>query len=171
MIENEEKNELETNGKENESALLTWSAPDLIEHSRGWGYFTGFGLFFIAITAYFVYARDWFAVAIVVILPFLILFYQLKRKPEIRSYTITELGIYEDDLFYPYNEIYSFWLNINHIPNTLNIIFSKKYLPQLSIQIKDLELVKIRDVLTKYIPEESSKTESLVDKIARFLKI
>lgn len=154
-----------------ENALIIWEAPDLFEHTRGWKYFSGLTIFFIILIAYFAYTKDWFAVVILVLLPILIVTYQIIRKPNVKTYTITELGVYENDLFYPYEEIYSFWLNINDFSNTLNIIFTKKYLPQLTVQLREIDPIKIREILTKYIPEETSKKESIIDKLARLLKI
>jgi hypothetical protein len=170
-METTEKNIKPNNNNKKEKAIISWSAFDILEHSRGWKYLICFTTFFVVLISYFAYTRDWFAVIILILLPALILYYQKNRKPETKNYTITDLGIHENELFYPYNEIYSFWLNINKDFSSLNIIFSKKYLPQLTIFLKDIDPSEVKTALLKHIPEEATRTESWIDKTARWLKI
>jgi hypothetical protein len=156
--------------KTKETVLLGWKAPEFQSYERGLVYYSILGVILLAVVAYAIFARDWFIIAIFVILAGFVLWYQ-RKNPETKTYRITQLGIYEDDRFYQYNEIYSYWFLLDGEYKVLNIIFAKKYLPQMTILLDKTDPVKVREVLSKYIPEEATRTETLLDRLVRLFRL
>jgi hypothetical protein len=153
-----------------ESALLHWQAPEFNVHSRNWIYYLITAIAFLAVVAYSIYFRDWFIIVIAVVLAGFFYWYPT-LKPRIANYKISQLGFYVNDRIYQYSEIHSFWILVNQKENKLNIIFNKKYLPQLSILLDKIDPLTAKTILGKYIPEQENRTESLVDKLMRLLKL
>ncbi len=156
--------------EQKETTLLAWQAPEFSVYSRSWVYYLLTAIAFLAVVGYSIYSRDWFIIIIAVLLAGFFYWYP-SIKPKDASYRITQLGIYINDRIYPYSEIHSFWIFINQKENKLNLIFNKKYLPQLSLLLLDLDPLMIRNTLNKYVPEQEGRTESLVDKFIRLLKL
>jgi hypothetical protein len=153
-----------------EHSLLKWEAPEFNVYSHSWVYYLLTALAFFAVVGYSIYSKDWFIIIVAIVLAGFFYWYPL-IKPQAASYTITQLGIYINDRIYPYSEIHSYWLFINQKENKLNIIFNKKYLPQLSMLLLDIDPLTVRGILSKYVPEQEGRTESVVDKFIRLLKL
>ena len=156
--------------KVEETVLVGWKAPEFQEYTRTWVYYSVLGVLLLGVIGYAIYTRDWFMIAIFVILSGFLVWYQ-RKQPIVKTYRVTQLGIYEDDKFYQYNEIYSYWFLIDGNYKALNVIFAKKYLPQMTILLKDIDPVKIRETLSKYIPEEGTRTETLLDRLVRLFRL
>jgi len=156
--------------KVKETVLVGWKAPEFETYDRTVLYYVVLAVMFLAIIGYAIYTKDWFVIGIFVILAGFLLWYQRKTPAE-KTYRITQLGLYEDNKFYQYNEIFSYWFLIDGKYKTLNIIFAKKYLPQLTILLADTDPVKVRSVLSKYIPEENTRTETVLDRLVRLFRL
>ena len=156
--------------KVKESVLVGWKAPEYETYDRTIAYYVVLSVLFLAVIGYAIYTRDWFVIGIFVILAGFLLWYQ-QKKPAEKTYRITQLGIYENNKFYQYNEIFSYWFLIDGKYKTLNVIFAKKYLPQLTILLKEMDPVKVRSVLSKYIPEENNRTETMLDRLVRLFRL
>lgn len=156
--------------KVKETVLLGWKAPEYQLYERNWIYYSILGVLLLAITGYAIFTKDWFIIAIFFILAGFTLWYQRKTPVE-KTYRVTQLGIYENDRFYQYSEIYSYWFILQNGYKALNIIFARKYLPQMTILLEKTDPVKVRDVLSKYIPEEGTRTETLLDRLVRLFRL
>lgn len=153
-----------------ESVLIGWKALEYQRYERDLPYYLVAGLILLVIIGYAVYSQDWFMLTILVLITGLLVWYQ-RKEPQEKTYRITQLGIYDDDRFYQYNEIFSYWFLVEKNYRTLNIIFAKKFLPQLTILLGDTDPVKVRDVLSKYIPEENTRTENILDRLLRIFRL
>jgi hypothetical protein len=162
--------ETATEEKVKETVLVGWKAPEYEDYERDIAYYAPLGALFLAIIGYAAYIQDWFIAVTFVILGVFLAWYQ-RKSPKMKTYRITQLGIYEDNKFYQYNEIYSYWFIITDRYRSLNIIFAKKYLPQLTILLDKTDPVKIRSVLSKHIPEEGSRTETMLDRLVRLFRL
>jgi hypothetical protein len=125
---------------------------------------------FLALIGYSIFTSDWYPVPVFIILAIFFFWYQ-KKAPQEKTYRVTQLGLYEDNKFYQYNEIFSYWFVLDGKYKALNIIFAKKYLPQLTIMLDGTDPVKIRSVLSKYIPEEGTRSENILDRLVRFFRL
>jgi len=153
-----------------ETTLLEWEAPEFLAYLRGWKYYTILSIMLLAVIGYGAYSQDWFVIVIFIIVAGFILWYQ-QKEPLTKKYRITQLGIYENDRFYQYNEIFSYWFLIDKEYKVLNIIFAKKYLPQLTILLNGTDPIAVRNVLSKHIPEESNRTETILDRLVRLFRL
>lgn len=153
-----------------ETVLVAWKANEYPEYTRTPLYYGVVGLLFLGIIGYSIYSGDWYGAAIIIILIGFMLWYQ-RQTPSVKTYRLSQLGLYIDRKFYPYNEMYSYWFFLDQQHKSLNIIFQKKYLPQLTILLGDLDPLKIRTTLGKYIPEEGNRTENIADTLMRWFRL
>lgn len=153
-----------------EETILKWQALEYKDYQRNWKWFLLVGFVLLAISAYSVYTKDWFTIVIIFILIGFLNWY-IKQKPQLKDYKITQLGIYVGERFYPYNEIHSFWLTLKPELFQANILFNKKYLPQLSILLNDIDPLAVKVALGKFIPEQEDRDESIIDFLMRVFKL
>lgn len=153
-----------------DTVLLAWqSTKEVREKDKKWFFLVGSVILFPI--AYSVWTKDWFILIIIAILLPVLYFHSKNRTVENAAYKITPLGVYENEKFYPFAEIHSFWIVFNEKVRTLNIIFMKKYLPQLTIDISNIDPLKIRAVLGKKVPEQEKRGESMVDYLIRLFDL
>ena len=160
----------EVNSAQKESDLLTWQANEFKFYEHNWKWYLLVAIASLAVIGYSIYMRDWFIIGIVVVV-LVFIFINERKKPSVVDYRITQLGLYCGDHLYPYSEIHSFWLSLHDKEKKLNIIFSKKYLPQLSIILEGIDPLQIRTTLGKYLPEQENRTDSIIDVLSRLLKL
>jgi len=153
-----------------ETVLIAWKAKEYPEYTRSVVYYAVLAILVLAAVGYSIYSGDWYGAVIVVILVGFMLWYQ-KQSPVEKTYRFSQLGLYIDKKFYPYNEMFSYWFFLHKDSSALNIIFQKKYLPQLTILLGDMDPLKIRETLGKYIPEEGNRTENIADTLMRWLRL
>jgi len=157
-------------GATKETVLVGWKAPEYQIYNRTMPYYAVLAIIFVGVMTYSIYTRDWFIIAIFLVLSGFVVWYQ-KKTPQEKTYRITQLGLYEDNKFYQYNEIFSYWFILDGKYKALNIIFAKKFLPQLTILLGDMDPVKVRETLSKHIPEEGTRTETILDRLVRLFRL
>ena len=149
---------------------LEWDASDREELQHRLLYFICVGIIAIIFLVYFTFKKDFTGVLFLAIICVAFVFYKL-QKPRNYHYTLSNFGIYIDDKFYDYSEIHSFWVINTNKQQLLHLIFNKKYFPQLTIDIKSLEVGLVRANLQKHIPEQENIIEPITDKVVRLLKL
>lgn len=152
-----------------DTALLSWRAPNFERTNIDYRVLIILSILVVALIGYSVWQKDWFAIGIILIVTFVTFWYRGAVKPKDTGYRITPMGIFEEERFYPFAEIHSFWLVYNQKVQKLFLAFDKKYLPTLNINIKGIDPVLLKSLLLRKIPEQTKRTESLVDKMIRFL--
>lgn len=162
--------EVVTTPQVEESTLLEWQADEFRTYTRNTLWYIAVIIFSLGVIGYSVYKRDWFIIVIVFIVD-AFLFWYSKKKPETVNHRITQLGIYAGTHFHPYSEIHSYWISYTKIGRFLNVVFNKTYLPLLTIELKELDPLHIKSILSKYIPEQENRNETFVDRISRLLKL
>lgn len=85
---------------------------------------------------------------------------------------ISDYGIKVGNHSIPYSNIKAFWI-FYHPPffSTLHIRTYEKLMPDIRIELMDQDPAKVREFLTRHIIEWEGKEESLMDIIARILKL
>jgi hypothetical protein len=149
---------------------LEWSAPEFITYQRDWRWFLSAAAALFAVGVYSAFVRDWFMIFIVFFLA-VALYLNQQRTPKEITYRITQKGLYLDDKFFQFDQIHSFWIVLNGGQKVLNIVFNNKFLPALTINFDAIDPENLKTILTKYIPEQVDRGESLADKLSRILKI
>ena len=151
--------------------LANWDIPEVekFERTKTWYLITG--IIFILLLIYCVLTTN-FLFAVIIIFLAIIQYLNEKVGHTFLTFTITPDGMMVGEKFYPYKKIENFYI-IYEPPEIkkLFIIFKSVLQPRLSIPFLDQNPVKIREILTAYLPEDLEKEyEPITDKLGRLLK-
>jgi hypothetical protein len=152
-----------------ERVLLSWDGFTFERGEIGIKWYAVASIITIALVGFFIWKQDWFSVVITLIVSAVLFWYVRYSKPEKVSYKVTALGLYINDRLYPFSEIHSFWLVYNQAVKKLNVVFTRKYLPAVQLDVNNIDPVILKTVLLRRIPEQEKRTESLVDMLVRKL--
>lgn len=168
MSEADNKN---LNAQAGERVILSWDGQNFDRDPKGlWWYLAASG-FILLLTGFFIWRQDWFPIIVVVVVSAVLFWYLRVSVPEKIQYRITAIGIYLNDRLYPFSEIHSFWIVYNQSVKVLYIAFVRKYLPALLVDVRSVDPVILRSVLSRRIPEQEKRGESLTDRLVRILKL
>jgi hypothetical protein len=150
-----------------ERVLFSWKAPSFTQNERSGKWYLIAAFLTLAIIAFSAWQQDWFMIGIVVVVAAILFWYIHAVVPQDIAYKITPMGIYADNRFYPYSEIHSFWMVYDQKVKNLYLIFRKRYLPALTINVEKLDPLILKGYLLKKLPEQENRTENIIDKITR----
>jgi hypothetical protein len=151
------------------NVMLSWEAYDFDLKPKSFRWFLLAALFILIGLGYLIWERDWFTLVIFIIIIAVGFWYIQTAKPKLVTYGITPLGITVDGRLHPFSEIHSFWIVYNEKVQRLYVGFTKKYLPPLNIDLKEVDPVLLKSILLTKIPEQEKRGESITDKIIRII--
>lgn len=156
---------------DHDEVILHWETPEFIRHPKGPLWYMIAGILIIGLIIYAIYT-DSATMAIVFIVLAGVYYLTHNRDPRIIDIAVTRLGIYAGQTFYPYNMINSFWV-VYQPPfvHTLNIKLSNKGGTKVTIQLNEQNPTKVRQTLSKEIPEVEGVHESVIDILIRLLRL
>jgi len=138
---------------------LEWSALEYEEKERSTDWFWALGIIIVTSSAASIIYSNYFFATLLFLSGLLLGFFAIK-KPDLISYKLNNQGLKIRDHFYPYNNIKSFWIQINEKEEKIlkPILFIKSerlFMPVISIPIEnklasDIEFIMI----SKNIPKE-----------------
>jgi len=154
-----------------DKVLLQWKAPEFIIHRKGKAWFLIAGIITLLLIIYAIYTNS-ATMAIVFIILAGVYYLTHNQHPKIIDVSITELGVFVDNKFYPYNMINSFWIvyHPNYVHN-LYLRLSGKTFTKVVIQLDAQDPVEVRKTLAKEIPEVEGGTESFSEMLIRLLRL
>ena len=151
--------------------LLEWQAANFISPKRSASWYIGFGIVGLILTAYALYDRSILTLitfSMIIVAVFLL----SRQSPRLLTYTITKTGIYVGNSLYPYNTIKTFWIVYNPPEvKTLNFETTAYVNSQVTLQLGNQDPLQVKNVLSKYLPEDLERDESVSEILARKLKI
>jgi hypothetical protein len=150
-----------------EKVLFSWNGPSFMQSEKTTRWYLMAGLVILGIIGYSAWQKDWFVIGVAIIVSAILFWYTHAMVPQDVNYRLTPMGVYVDEKFYPFSEMHSFWMVYNQSVKSLYIVFRKKYLPALVINIEKLDPLVLKGYLLKKLPEQESRGESLVDKFTR----
>jgi hypothetical protein len=150
-----------------DKVLFEWMAPNFSKSERTYKWYLAVGLAIIAIIGYSAWQKDWFVIGVTVVVSAILFWYLHSVIPHDVTYKLTPMGIYADDRFHPFSEMHSFWLVYNEKVKNLYIVFRKKYLPALVINVDKIDPLILKGYLLKKIPEQEGREENLIDRFIR----
>ncbi len=158
-------------GSDHNKLLLSWKAPDFIPYKKSKKWFLMAGIIVLMLIAYAIYTNSATMVIVFVVLAG-VYYLTHSQEPKIIEIKITELGIFADKAFYPYNMINSFWV-VYHPPfvHSLYLKLSNKTLSKVVIQLDSQNPVDVKKALAKEIPEVEGEGESFHDFLVRLLRL
>ncbi|MBU1446455.1 hypothetical protein KKD70_04285 [Patescibacteria group bacterium] len=152
-------------------SIISWEAPEYIQHEKSWKWFFGAGLVVLLLCIYAIFSGNWtLALALVVFAA--IYSWQHFETPKHVQVIVSRVGIKIGGKEYTYQHIKSFWI-IYRPPHvkTLNLKSNSRYLPDIAIQLGDQSPVELREYLCSQLVEAEGKEESFVDGLIRTFKI
>jgi len=161
--------------EENESQndKLVWSALEYEEKERSNDWFWALGTIIVTGSiASLIFANYFFAVLLV--LGGFLLGYFAMRKPDVVVYELNDRGLKVRNRLYPYENIKSFWVQINlrrdtNLKPILFIHSERVFMPILSIPIDEEIAEDIRNIMLYKQVEEVEMKEHPSDKIMEVL--
>jgi len=134
-----------------------WEFPEYVQYKRTKSWFIWFGLIIAGLLIFAIYDNNPLF-AIIIVMAGLIIFFQGRKKPSQVDFKISEDGILLNDKIIEYTNITKFWIIYNP-PEVKELFFAfkNKLRPELSIPLYDLDPVKIREYLLKYLEEDATK--------------
>ena len=149
--------DLEQTSNEN----LEWSALEYEEKERSTDWFWALGVIIITSSVASIIYDNYFFAALLV-LSGVMLGYFAKKKPDIVYYELNRKGLKIRTRIYPYENIKSFWVQVDHdhigLKPTLFVKSDRVFMPIISIPIEDSMAEEIHSLMTSHeVPEEEMK--------------
>ena len=142
---------------------VVWSALEYEEKERSSDWFWALGIIVITSSIASIIFGDYFFAALIIISGLLLGFFSI-RKPHIIDYELNNKGFKIGNLLYPYENIKSFWVQVEE-PNSTSdikpILFIKSERIFMPIITAPIEIEKIQEIhslmISKNITEEEMK--------------
>jgi hypothetical protein len=135
-----------------ENGFIEWHAHEHIrtEKSSDWYWAVGIIAISAAVTA--IIFND-ILFAIVILLGTFVMTMHAVKEPPLRHYMITSRGVRIDNVFYPYQNLDSFWVDDDFYPAKLLIKSKKLFMPLLVLPLADdMDPDIVRSFMDEYLP-------------------
>lgn len=154
-----------------EKALFQWMAPEYIQYEKGQTWYVVAGIFAMGFIAYGLTLGSPL-LSIVILILSAVYFLEHQKKPRNLKIIISELGVKIEDKFYPFGSLKGFWLVYDppHV-TTLHFKTINRVMPELTIQLGNIDPAPIRNYLARQLPEEEGKTEGFLNMLIRLLRL
>lgn len=150
--------------------LLSWSAPSIRVHKRSHQWYKVGGIIVIVGAAYGILFGSWTLSLILLLTGGM---YYLLRGAAAPSKLIscTKEGVVFEDSFTRWEDLEGFWMI--HTPefSELHLTPKEKTRTPIVIQTGTIDPLMIKSIIGQFIPEQTEKVESLLDVLARILKL
>ncbi len=151
--------------------LLSWQAPEYEQQRKPRNWYIASAILALILIGVSIYLRNYLLLIIVVMLGVVVILMD-RKNPLIFKIEINENGIGIAEKFYPYRDLENFWIVYDPPLKTLNFRMKRNFFPFLAIQLEDQNPNELREILTKYLPENHEVTEeSPKERLTRILKI
>jgi hypothetical protein len=150
--------------------LFRWQAPEYEDLERGTKWYVTAVILILITIGWAVYSRS-----PVMAIMFLVIgiagYINLRKKPEIMDFLITEEGVIAGKDIYPFKNLNSFWIFYETEGlKAISIHTKASFSPFVQIPLADEDPVKIREVLLKHL-EEKEHELNFIETIGRILKL
>ena len=154
---------MDTKSKEDE----IWQAPEYIhkEKTSEW-YWSVVILTLTGIVSAYMFGNPLLAFLILLIGFTMALFGA--RRPKMISFGISDRGIRADNILYPFQTLWSFWILEKEHENLLLLKSRKKISTQIAIPLGDIDTEQMREFLLDYLVEEDDE-ESIAQRFMDYL--
>ena len=153
--------------------IMSWQVPEYEKHERSKSWYILAGVIGLLFLVYAVYTKN-FLFAVIIIVVALIIILHDSREPNLVKVNITDEGIIVGRKFYDYDEIKNFSIVYKPKQGVKNLYFEFKNVirQRLSIPLRDMNPLSIRENLLKYLPEDLDRTDQpLSEGLAKMFKL
>lgn len=150
--------------------VLSWRAPEFYFYPKQPSWYVGMLLAAAALVIYFIFSNDhsWITVALI-IFAVVALWRNASHKPKNIAIQIRADGVVIDDRFTPYTNLQAFHLTYHHEYTTIDW-HKKGWSIPLSALLADQDPATVRSVMGRYLPEKTSETVYINDRISQFFR-
>ncbi len=150
---------------------LSWEVPEYKKPERGrnWYLFAGLFIFIVLFFSFFTIsnwrlvflgANSNFLFALIIIMAAAIMIFNETQEPLILQFTLTPEGVIIGERFYDYNQFRHF--SVIYKPRQsvkqLYLEFKNSIRPRLSIPLRRMDALTVRNYLVKYLDEDLERT-------------
>ncbi len=153
--------------------IISWQVPEYEKHERNKSWYVLASIIGLLFLVYAIYTKN-FLFAVIIIVVALIIILHDSREPDLIKVSITDEGIVVGRKFYDYDEIKDFSIVYKPKQGVKNLYFEFKNVirQRLSIPLKDMNPLSIRENLLKYLPEDLDRTDQpLSEGLAKMFKL
>jgi len=154
-----------------DQAIISWEAPEYIQHEKGWKWFLAAGIAVLLLAVYSAVTGNWTLVIAILVMSALYvkLHFELPKPIEI---IISKAGVKAGRKHIPFQDIKSFWI-IYEPPHvkTLNLKMNKTFQQDVTIQLGNQDPGDLREFLCAQVREIEGKKESFADTLIRIFKL
>ena len=152
--------------------LAKWNFPEFTKYERSKAWYLFMTLLVVLLLVYSVITVNFLFAVIIIIasITYLLIF---RHNPEYVTFSITEDGLEDDERFFPFEAIKSFYI-IYQPPEVKTLFFEFKSLikPRLAIPLENQNPMEIRKILLKYLEEDIEKEdEPFSEGLGRMFKL
>ena len=152
-----------------DTTRIAWEAPAFAYYEKTWLWMGGVVLVGLIFLGVFFLLKDYSAMAVVVAGTAVFL-QQARKKPEQIQYAVDNDGIKVGDKLFSWTELKSFWLIDEAGGGHLYLETTNRLLPVRTIHLANVEPSEVRARLVQHLPERTTRTEELADRILRIIK-
>ena len=147
---------------------MEWEAPEHEHKERSSDWFWVAGIITVAIVfVSIIVGNIIFGILVLVSSVSLLMF--INRKPENLHLVLNDHGVQRDNVFYPFETLESFWIDVEHPHNKIIIKSKKVLMPLIVVPISEnVDLEIMREVLSKNLIEEYHSLP-LLEKLLEYL--
>jgi hypothetical protein len=167
----ESEREISDNKKYGE-LVLSWYAPEYLEQERDEKWVIVAGVISLSLITWSLW-KGVYSLAIIVVLFSGLYFLTHRNKPKEINIALTTSGILFDKRYFPYSEMESFWVifDPNNQVKTLNFLLKTGVFREITLQLSNQDPMEVRSFLSAHVFEMEGRTESLIEKVIRILKL
>lgn len=157
----------EENQQAEETILLSWQAKEFEKPQRDWRWYLGLVILVVLGGLYAWYIRQWLLFGVLVVL-LLVVFLSGRMAPRISRFALSNQAISSGKRRWDYSKFKSFWIEKKKGDGAFLHLFPKARLSMLvSLPLGDLEPGKLKETLTRFLPEESKGKGDILGDITR----
>lgn len=160
---------LERTDLSEDDVLLSWMAPEFVQHERSRIWFIIAGVVIVLFIGGSIYFRSPLAAVLFGLIGVLVFLFAL-RKPHDVYVGFTQKGLYMNDSHYSYSALRSFWIFYEPDIQELSLATKRPIIPYLRLQLGEMDPVLLREFLLQHNVKEVEQEESFSDVLARRLK-
>lgn len=151
--------------KDEFAPLLEWSAREYEPQQYNQGRYLVLGAIAALLIIFGIFQQSYFFVVFVLLASLVFWFYE-KKEPEYITFVINEEGVAAGKKQYSFRDCKSFWIFNSPTSKELSIERKNALSSRIDIPLGDVNQEKLREVLSRFIPEEEHE-DYIIDQIAR----
>jgi len=152
-----------------QNQTISWQAPEFRHYEKNMGWYVTLIGITILIVGFFVIQQDLFAAITSGILGLVTIFFA-RQKPEIVPIELNGKGVYFGNVFFPYKQLKYFWVVSTPNHRTVNFHAATYINNVIILELEDQDPDEVHEFLSRYLPEHTETSETLIQKISHKLK-